>query len=128
MPITHLGDTGGGENLGAVHAGKMGDVTDRALEGDTTLGGVGHGILLRMDGGLLVTVANLGVVRRARQETIVARGNESIGVLPRGHDHAADVQAFATGARADQNSGGHEIFIPRGAGARVDEGLELAGE
>jgi hypothetical protein len=49
-----------------------------------------------MDGRELVPVTDVRVVRSARQEAVVAGGDEAVRVLAGGDDDATDVQAFAS--------------------------------
>ena len=68
--------------------------------------------LLGMHGRELMAVADMRIMRGARQETIVAGGDEAVRVLTGRDDDATDMQALAAGTGTDEYGGGHEVFIP----------------
>ena len=111
------------QDLGAVDAREVRHIRGGALQRNAALGGVGHGVLLGVDGGLLVAVAHARGVRGAGQEAVVAGGDDAVGVLAGRNDDAADMQALARGTRAQERGGGHEVRIPTGTRPTRHEGF-----
>lgn len=123
LTVFYFRNSGGGENFGAADTGEMCYISDAALDGAAAAGGVGHGVLLGVDRGLLVAVADARLVWRARQKAIITRCHEAVFAGSAGHDDAPDVQSFAIRAGRHQYSGGHEIFIPAGAVRKTFRGV-----
>jgi len=101
------------------------DVGRRAGHAHAAPRGIRDGVLLGVDGGLLVPVPQPRLVRRPGQEAVIACGDDAIPVFTSRDQHAPDMEPPAGRPGGHQHGGGHEVVVPRRA---VAERLQNPGE
>src|SRR3569833_3155656 len=100
--VTNLRNASRRENFGAADARVVRDVGDTILLRTSAPSRIRNRVLLGMNCRLLVIVPHARDMRRARQESIIAGGDEPIFGVNLADDNAADMKALAGRSRGDK--------------------------